>query len=38
MTLQTNMTLDVKWQKLEFSLLISYGLKCVPQIVAIRGV
>jgi hypothetical protein len=36
--LQTEGTLDVKWQELEFSLLLSSALKCVPQIVAIRGV
>jgi hypothetical protein len=31
-------TLDVKWRELEFSLLPSSALKCVPEIVAIRGV
>jgi hypothetical protein len=31
-------TLDVKWRELEFSLLPSSALKCVPRIVAIRGV
>jgi hypothetical protein len=31
-------TLDVKWRELELSLLPSSVLKCVPRIVAIRGV
>jgi hypothetical protein len=37
MTLQTGI-LDVKWRELELGLLLSSALKCVPRIVAIRGV